>query len=269
MSIILKPGDSGEEVKCLQRALNEKACLSISTDGVFGNGTKNAMMAWQKQNKFDTDGIYDSDKYTALADLINTKYIRFSELDKYAKAIGIDSAILKAITEVECKGNGFFTDGSCTILFERHIFFNQVTQKFGSEQAQQWSIKYPNICFETRSQSAYFGGKREWERVNLAKNLDPECALLSTSFGMFQIMGFNYKICGYSNVGEYVSDMIKSEKYQVGAVSMYIKNYANGKLYKAVTSLDFNEIARLFNGNDYAVNNYNGKLKDAYKKFNV
>ena len=265
MTIILSQGVNGEESRLLQKALNELGGYNMSRDGVFGPGTKNNLMDWQIKNSFEGNGIYNSDLHKPICELIDRKYIRFSMIDEYAVAIVLEPAFLKAVTTVESGESGFFNNGLCTVLFERHIFYNQVVKKFGQSRADGWADKYPNICYKTRSQSAYLGGVREWDRINLAKNLDSECALMAASFGMFQIMGFNYALCGYDDVGAYVADMLDSERFHIGAVAMLIKNQQ--PWYNAAKALDFNEFARLYNGSDYAAHNYNCRLEDAYNSF--
>ena len=265
MSIYLEMGNKSEEVKLLQKALNEVGGFNLAADGAFGNGTRNALTAYQRQNGFNINGTYQSDEYTEIAELIDHKYIRFDEIGEYAEEIGVEPAMLKAFASVESRGSGFFNNGMCTILFERHIFYNQVVRKLGARKAQEWSNKFPNICYPTRSQSSYFGGVREWDRLESAKDLESECALMSASYGMFQVMGFNYETCGYGNVGEYVADMCDSEKFQLGAVTMFIRN--NRGLYNAVRNRDFNEVARLYNGSDYASHGYHTRLRDAYANF--
>lgn len=265
MTIILSKGVNGEETRLMQKALNELCDYGMSSDGVFGPGTKNNLVAWQTENGFTPDGVYNSEFHTEIANLIDRKYIRMSMVDQYANAIGLEPAFLKAVIQVESSGSGFFNNGLCTILFERHVFFNQVVKKFGLARAEEWASKYPNICYKTRSQSAYLGGVREWDRLNSAKNLDSECALLSASFGMFQIMGFNFGLCGYKNVGDYVSDAITSERFHIGAVAMLIKNQR--PWYNAAKALNFSEFARLYNGADYASHNYHGRLEAAYHTY--
>ncbi len=262
MSIILQAGSKGEEAVLLQKALNELGGFTLSKDGDFGPGTRNALAAWQERNGYPKNGVYDSSVHLQLSELIDRKYIRMAMVDEYADAIGISRPFLRAVTEVESHGSGFFDNGSCAILFERHIFFNQVTNKFGRKRADEWAAKYPNICAPTPSQSAYYGGIREWDRLDFAKNLDAECALLSASYGMFQIMGFNHNYCGYDSVGAYVADMTVSEKFHVGAVAMFIRNQP--RMWTAARDLDYNEFARQYNGKRYAEHNYHGRLKKAH-----
>lgn len=49
-------GSSGEEVKKLQKSLNEKG-YSLAVDGVFGNKTRDAVKDYQQKNGLSVDGI--------------------------------------------------------------------------------------------------------------------------------------------------------------------------------------------------------------------
>ena len=107
------------------------------------------------------------------------------------------------------------------------------------------------------------GGEREWTRLDQAKNWDAETALISCSWGMFQIMGFNFGLAGYKHVGVFVSDMCKSEKKHLEALTNLIKN--SDPLYRAIKSKNFPLIARYYNGPNYSANNYD---KDLIKIYN-
>ncbi|MDD2871681.1 MAG: N-acetylmuramidase domain-containing protein [Candidatus Gracilibacteria bacterium] len=87
-----------------------------------------------------------------------------------------------------------------------------------------------------------------------------EAKLLSTSFGGFQIMGFNYKVCGYDSVTSYVEAM-KNPENQFNAFANFVK--ANGSLHNAMkgNTPDFQTIARYYNGPNYAQNNYDRSIE--------
>lgn len=65
---MLQKGSKGEQVKTLQRLLIMLgySCGSAGVDGDFGNGTLNAVKAYQKANKLSADGIVGKDTWTAL-----------------------------------------------------------------------------------------------------------------------------------------------------------------------------------------------------------
>ena len=57
MAATLRVGSSGEEVKTLQTKLKRWGYYTGSIDGVFGSGTKKAVIAFQKKNGLAPDGI--------------------------------------------------------------------------------------------------------------------------------------------------------------------------------------------------------------------
>ena len=63
---VLRQGSKGDEVKEVQRRLKQWGYYSGSVDGVFGSGTKNAVIAFQKKNGLTADGIVGKSTYAAL-----------------------------------------------------------------------------------------------------------------------------------------------------------------------------------------------------------
>ena len=63
------------------------------------------------------------------------------------------------------------------------------------------SLSYPK--WDRTKYSGSFAG--EWLRLDAACKLDRPAALQSASWGMFQIMGFNYAYCGCSDVEAFVA----------------------------------------------------------------
>lgn len=259
---VLTIGSKGEEVKLLQKALSEKTGTRLTYDGAFGQLTSRALIVYQRNEGIKTTGIYDEATKDALGPFINAKYIRLDDIDQVAMSIGVDSKILKSLAIKEARASGFNPSGRCLILYERHIFHRYAVRKFGTNQASIWSRQYPNICHSSWNQSAYYGGEREWDRLDLAKRLDPETALISCSWGMFQIMGFNFGLAGYHSVGEYVADMVKSEHYHLKALGNFVKNHK--QLYAAVKTRNFEKIAYYYNGPAYKQNRYDTDLRKIY-----
>lgn len=58
-------GSSGEEVKKLQKSLNEKG-YSLTVDGVFGNKTRDAVKDYQKKNGLGVDGVVGNKTWGSL-----------------------------------------------------------------------------------------------------------------------------------------------------------------------------------------------------------
>ncbi len=63
---VLKQGSSGGEVKEVQRRLKNWGYYSGAVDGVFGAGTKKAVIAFQQKNGLTADGVVGKETYKAL-----------------------------------------------------------------------------------------------------------------------------------------------------------------------------------------------------------
>lgn len=63
---VLRQGSKGGEVKEVQRRLKQWGYYSGSVDGVFGSGTKKAVIAFQKKNGLTADGVVGKATYKAL-----------------------------------------------------------------------------------------------------------------------------------------------------------------------------------------------------------
>ena len=69
----LKQGARGENVKILQRALNQVFSSGLTVDGVYGKKTKDAVLKFQKTSKnLKVTGIYDRSTHEALSEKINS-----------------------------------------------------------------------------------------------------------------------------------------------------------------------------------------------------
>ncbi len=174
------------------------------------------------------------------------------EITQIAQSIGVDFASLMAFIRVESGGLGFSpSTGKIIIQFEPAWFHN----KAPSAPPGKWSSN------KVEGQSA------EWIAFNDAFAKDPKAALLSTSIGLMQVMGFNYAKCGYSSVNEMWDDFKKGEYQQVKGAAIFIKN--SPKLHEALKDKDWECVAYYYNGANYAVNKYDQKLKAAYRKYSL
>lgn len=63
---VLRQGSKGNEVKEVQRRLKQWGYYKGSVDGIFGTGTKSAVIAFQKKNGLKADGIVGKATYQAL-----------------------------------------------------------------------------------------------------------------------------------------------------------------------------------------------------------
>lgn len=63
---MVKQGSKGVYVAVLQDALNSLGYSSGTVDGIFGTGTKNAVIKFQKANNLIADGIVGCNTWKAL-----------------------------------------------------------------------------------------------------------------------------------------------------------------------------------------------------------
>jgi murein L,D-transpeptidase YcbB/YkuD len=94
-----------------------------------------------------------------------------------------------------------------------------------------------------------------------AIGLNRDAALRSASWGAFQIMGDNCTLAGYRDAESFVADMVKGEPQQLAAFVSFIKSAG---LADELRRCDWAGFARGYNGPNYAINNYDRKLRAAY-----
>lgn len=182
-----------------------------------------------------------------------------------ANDLGLEPALLKAVQLVEGAGrDGFLVDGRPQILFEGHIMYKEIKNKFGLDKSVAAQKSYPTICFPKWDKSKYLGGANEYKRLEIAKKIDEECALKSASWGIGQIMGFNFSYCECKDVFEFVHKMSESPASQLDLWFKFFKNYGNCLEY--IRTKDWKAFTRVYNGLGQ-VDVYSQKLENAYNNF--
>jgi hypothetical protein len=172
-------------------------------------------------------------------------------VEQAASKLGCPVAAVRAVMDVESRG-GFLPDGRPKILFER-AYFCRLTKG-------QYDQSHPDIS--ASKWGGYKGGAAEYDRLAQAMNLNRDAALRSASWGAFQIMGANCKMCGFSNVDDFVSAMVEGEPEQLDAFVQFVKNSG---LDDELRRLDWAGFARGYNGPAYKTNHYDEKLAAAYR----
>lgn len=170
-----------------------------------------------------------------------------------AQEIGCEPAVIWAVCDVESAGSGFLPDKRPKILFEAHYFHNLTNGRYDRSN--------PNISSPSWDRSLYGrGGAHQYERLDEAIDLDREAALESASWGRFQIMGANYKACGYPNVEKFVSDMMDDEANHLKAFTAFCRT--NGITGFLITK-EWSRFTLRYNGSGQ-VAYYSAKLAEAY-----
>jgi len=217
----------------LQTILNNLG-YSLVLDGDYGPKTRSALLTCL------TDGTDDA--------------LRSVDIAEAASKLKVDSAKIWAVWDVEAASRPFI-DGRPAILFEPHIFSRLTKHRFDRA--------YPSISSRSWNRKLYPGSQEgRWNQLLLATGLDVDAGLSSASYGGFQILGANYRVCGFSNPWDFVYAQSRSEGEQLRAfVNFVIAN----KLDRHLQAGNWAAFAKGYNGPAYKENKYDEKLAKAYR----
>jgi hypothetical protein len=176
------------------------------------------------------------------------------DFERAAKALDVPVNVVKAVTEVESRGRGFISTGEPVILFERHIFSRETDGKYDRN--------HPDLS--NRNPGGYGSSASQHWRLGRAAALDRDAALRSASWGLFQIMGFNFERAGHPTLQSFINAMYRSEGDQLDAFVEFVK--ADARMWEALKKKDWAGFAVRYNGPSYRKNRYDAKLRDAFRR---
>jgi len=267
---IIKDNSAGKDAIAVLQQWLVKNGTTISVDGIFGPGTRQAVREFQERHQLNADGIAGYRTWEALffSDRGESEAPVSKEDFKLAAALlDCETATLMAVQKVETGGKGGFIHlpqkRKPTILFEGHVFWAQLKKR--NIAPEQYVAGNEDILYPSWTTKYYKGGIKEYERLERARQIHHEAADSSASWGMFQIMGFNHASCGEKTVASFVAMMHKSELHQLLLSLRFIN--AQPKMRIALQQRDWAGFARLYNGSGYAKNQYDRKLAEAYRSF--
>jgi len=179
-----------------------------------------------------------------------------ADFEEVAAQLGCEPEAVQAVVEVESGRLGAFAaDGRPIILFEPHIFSRRTNR--------QYDASHPNISYRSWDASKYPRTQDgRWAQLREAYALDPENAVASASYGLFQIMGFNHAACGFDTPKTFVTDMCRSQKQQLKAFAAFVRS---NNLADELVRKDWEGFARGYNGSGQ-VERYGGLMRDAYNR---
>ena len=170
------------------------------------------------------------------------------DLEKLSKEFDIPKDNIRKVIAVESAGRGFDPKtGKIIIQFEPSWF----KRKFSN-----WD-KFLGIWQNNGVENQ----PKEWSAFNDAFAKNPTSAMESTSIGMMQVMGFHWKLLGFTSVGQMWDYAKKGEYEQVRLGLLFIKS--NPKMYKALQNSDWDTFAYYYNGAQYKRFNYAERLEKA------
>jgi hypothetical protein len=174
-----------------------------------------------------------------------------------AQTLGCEVAAVKAVAQVETAGASFDASNRPTILYERHVFSRNTVPPGKFDQASpdlSGAKPYPPGAYGPKSQ--------QYVKLAQAFELEQDAALKAPSWGKFQILGENYKACGFASVADFVKAMTVSEAEHLQAFVRFL--LSSPKRREAIRNKDWASFARYYNGPDYAKFQYDTKLAAAY-----
>jgi hypothetical protein len=171
--------------------------------------------------------------------------------------LNVDEPTLWAMVHVESSQVGYLPDRRPQILFERHIF-SRLTG--GAYDATHPDISNPLPGGYGAS------GAAQHARMAKAVALNSDAALKSASWGLGQVMGENFALGGYAAVEAMVADMCASEDAQLMMMAAFI---VRNHLAPALQARNWASYASGYNGPNYAAQQYDVRLAQAYAKFST
>ena len=268
--MIIKFGARGDAVIIIQKQLinlgfKGKDGKALKPDGDFGVSTEHAVLQFQKSVGILADGKVGDKTRAALSGQSVSKFLKDSDYIAAAKRLKVSELAIRVFGATEGRGVGFLENGKAKILFERHRMYFYLVQLKGKAFANAQMKQYPNLV--NTATGGYKGDEAEYVRLSLAKNICAEAALMSCSWGQFQIMGENWKELGYASVFEFVEQMQLNESLQLEAFIRFIEwktGTVNGKkvaLIDALRAENWEAIFTLYNGSNYKKLGYQAKFQ--------
>lgn len=181
-----------------------------------------------------------------------------ADFEDAAKQLACSVAAIQAVCEVEAPRGGFNPDDTPVTLFEGHKFYKYTNGRFAAQA--------PDLCFKVWTRDHY--GKSwqaEQSRLQRAIAMDRDAALMSASWGKFQIMGFNHFMVGFTSLQAFINAMYAGERDHLMAFCKFVQTAG---LAPALRRQDWSVFAKGYNGAGYAANKYDIKLAAAFDSNN-
>lgn len=159
-----------------------------------------------------------------------------ADLHRAAQVLNCEVALIRAVDSVESSGSGFTKAGELLLRFET-----------------AWFKRYTGQTVVGSGREAYLNAHR----------INAHAALLSTSWGRYQMMGFNHQIAGYATVEAMVAAFQTGEGQHLDGFVAFVKGK---KIDDDLREKNWRGFASGYNGSGYEAGQYHTKLAAAYEK---
>lgn len=184
------------------------------------------------------------------------------KIGKLAAEIDVQAAALAAVAEVESAGvTSWLVHGKSLppIRFEGHYFY-RLTKGTKREAAVRAGLAAA-VSGVVKNPKSY---QARYELLERAMKIDEVAALMSTSWGLGQVMGAHAVKLGYPDVQHMVARAKESVDGQVEIMGKYIQKFG---LVDELQTKGWQSFADQYNGPASRKNNYSTKIAAAYKVF--
>lgn len=195
--------------------------------------------------------------------------LRFRTLTEHdyrqvADELDIPVAAIKAIVEIEAgpRAEGFNPDDTPIINFDLSIFRQNAARR--KINLNKYKTSHPVVFAPPNARKYGTRQNAQYARLDAAMLIDTVCALESTFWGMFQIGGFNWKICGCTSIRDFVFRMSCSELDQLELFAAFLRAR---NLVPYIRNRQWAQFALRYNGPGYAKHGYDRRLAAAFNKY--
>lgn len=191
-----------------------------------------------------------------------------------ANELGCEVAVIKAVCEVEAPRGGFLDNDKPVILYEPFLFGDMTKHRYNGETIFANGVVYPlsrnrRIMPWSVANAKYGPSSVQHIKLIAAKRFARDEAFMACSWGKFQILGSNYRLCGFTSIEDFIQAMYESEKAHLMAFISFIKN---SRLDDELRLKQWERFAYQYNGprqdkgTRNPVDDYDFFLEKAYKK---
>jgi hypothetical protein len=193
-----------------------------------------------------------------------------SILKSLSEEFGCEIAALRAVAKTESNEEYFFENGLPKILFERHYFYNftkptQVKKK-GVPPTPHPFAAFAEIC-NPKASAKYGAESSQYPKLVKASLLHREAAVMSCSWGAFQVMGAYWKEFGYKSAEQLANECMESVDGQMQLFRHFLKMKKSA--VDALKAKDWETFTYYYNGSGWRKNNsdYPKKMATFYAQF--